>query len=541
MMLALAALTLSVLGSVIHHDFINYDDDRYIVKNPYLYDGVSWKGIRWALEADLTHPSAYVDYWQPVTLLSRMADVGLFGLNAHGHHAVSLALHLFNVILIFELLWSLTGAFGRSAVVAGLFAIHPLVIEAVAWATARKDLLCLLFGLLTLKAYSENSRLALFLFLLSLLSKPMLVTMPLLLVLWNVWPLNRFQREKLLKTWPFWILSVIFSIIPFIGQPRALHVLPTEVLLANIPLRYAAYLRKFFYPADLAIYCPPLQIHLIFGWWFSAGVILGTLSLFVILKAKKYPYLFTGWFWFLLTLLPTLGSDRFEDRFMYVPIIGLLIAIVWGVGDFLSNFRSRKILAALCALVFFGILTPLGMAQMGYWQNSFTVFERSLQVNPINFMAQNQICAAWLDRHSPRKAASHCQEALKLNPGSPQVHYNLALAMEGLGKTEEAIQHYEKALQIDPKHFQAHSNLGVLLTQRGRWDEASQHLSEAVRINSDSGEIHVNLANVLLKEGKTKDAILQYKEALRLKPDSPAMQRFVGDLESAQKIGHAKN
>lgn len=538
---ALVVLTLSVLGSVTRHDFVNYDDDRYIVKNPHLYDGVSWKGIRWALEANLTKPSVYVDYWQPVTLLSRMMDVRLFGLNAHGHHAVSLAIHLFNVILIFELLWSLTGAFGRSAVVAGLFAIHPLVIESVAWAAARKDLLCLLFGLLALKAYSEKSCLAPFLFILSLLSKPMLVTMPLLLILWNHWPLNQFRKETILGTWPFWILSVIFSVTPFIGQPRAFQILPPEVFLANIPLRYITYLRKFFYPVDLAIYSPPLEIHLAFRSWFFAAVVLGALTAFVVLKAKKYPYLFAGWFWFLIALLPTLGSDRFEDRFMYVPMIGLLIAIVWGAWDLLSNFRFKKVLAALSVLVFFAVLTPLGRAQVGYWKNSFTVFERSLQVNPVNFMAQNQICAAWLDWHEPRKAASYCREALKLNPRSFQVHYNFALTMEGTGKTREAIRHYHETLQINPEYFQAHSNLGVVLTKQGRWEAASRHLSEAVRINPDSGEIHVNLANVLLKQGKTKEAIFHYAEALRLKPDSPQMLGFVQNLKSAEKMEHEKN
>lgn len=541
MILALTVLTLAVLGSVIHHDFVNYDDDRYIVKNHHLYNGLSWKGIRWALGADLTKPSEYVDYWQPVTLLSRMMDVQLFGLNARGHHTVSLALHLFNVILIFELLWSLTGALGRSAVVAAVFAIHPLMIEPMAWATARKDLLSLFFGLLTLKAYSEKSRLAPFLFSLSLLAKPMLVTLPLLLILWNYWPLNQFRKENMLGILPYGILSLIFGVVPFIGQPRALQILTHDIFLANIPLRYCTYLRKFFYPMDLAIYSPPVQLHLNIVASVLAALFILALSLFFILEIKKYPYLFVGWFWFLIALAPTWGSDRFEDRFMYVPITGLLITLVWGAWDFIWNLRWRKGLAGICALISFGTLTPLSLAQVSYWKNSFTLFEHSLQVNPHNFIAHNQLCAAWLDSHKPRKAASYCQKALELNPGAHQAHYNFALTMQAVGKTKETLEHYEEALRIKKDYFQAHSNLGVLLSKEGHLDEANRHLSEAVRIHPDSGEIRVNFANLLLKQGKKEEAILQYKEALRLKPNSPAMKKFVADLESAQKLSHGKN
>ena len=532
MILLLVALTLFVFRPVANHDFVNYDDDRYVVKNPYLYEGVSWRGIQWALTADLLKPSPYVDYWQPVTLLSRMVDIKLFGLNPRGHHVVNLILHTFNVILLFDLLWSLTGALGRSVFVAALFAIHPLQVEPVAWITARKDLLYLLFGLLSIKAYSERSRLAILFFLLSLMAKPMLVTLPLLLMLLDFWPLNRITdwKKNLISQWPFFAFSAIFSLIPLIGQSRALQILPLPLLLANLPMRYAGYLGKFFYPAQLAVYSPPPVISISLGPWILIVSLLIGVSIIAILNAKRLPYLAVGWFWFLISLLPTIGSDRFEDRFMYVPIVGLLLLGVWGISDFFARLRFQKILAVLTALVIFGFLTPITFAQVSYWQNSFTLFGRSLQVNPKNFLAQNQLCAAWLDRHDPKKAGPHCAAALKINPSSYQIHYNLALAEEEEGKMDEALRHYSETIRLNPQHFQAHSNIGVLLAKQGKLDEGIFHLKEALRLEPDSAEIHFNLANLLLKQHKTQEAIQHYKEALRLKPDSPSLRQFIGIL-----------
>ncbi len=530
-LLILAGLTLFVFRSVKHFDFVNYDDDRYLVKNPYLYDGLSWKGVQWAFTADLVKPSPYVDYWQPVTLLSRMLDVQLFGLNAHGHHAVNLMLHTFNVILVFELLWSLTGALGRSFFVAALFALHPLQVEPVVWVTARKDLLCFLFGLLAVKAYTERSRFTLFFFLLSLMSKPMLVTLPLLLILLDFWPLrqNQSPAKSVLSKWPFLVLSAVFALIPLIGQPQALKKAPFELLIANIPIRYENFIEKFFYPAHLAVYSPGTIV--ISLWpWIAASALLAVFTFFTVVKAKNAPYLAVGWFWYLISLLPIVGSDRFEDRFMYIPIVGLGIVLVWGLWDFLSRFRFQKIAVLFIALTGFGSFIPMTLAQIGTWKNSFTLFERSLEINPVNFIARNQLCAAWLDRREPQKAAPHCAEALKINSYAHEIHYNLALAEEQQGNIEDAIKQYEETLWLDPEHFQAHSNLGNLLAKQRRYEKAVGHFSEALRIEPESAEIHFNLANVLLDQKKNKEAIIHYEEALRLKPRSPSLHQFVGIL-----------
>ena len=533
-LLILTLLALAVLWPLRNCDFVNYDDDRYIVNNPYLADGLSWKGIRWALSADLIHPSPNVDYWQPVTLFSRMMDVQLFGFDPSGHHRVNLILHVINGLLLFSLFYSLTGALVRSAVLAGLFLIHPLQVEAVAWVTARKDLLYVFFGLLALFAYKiflkrpspKQASWVIFLFVLSLMSKPMLITLPFLLLLMDYWKEGKIKIDAFKGL--LLGISLIFSILPFRGQPQALSYFSPLALFLNIPVRYAAHLKKIFTPTSLAVY-PPLRNIIP-----SPGLVIGTtiflllVTLAVIWQAKRRPYLAVGWFWFLIGLLPTVGSERFEDRCMYFPIIGFFLMTVWGVSEWMikRNF-SKPAFTVLILLIFF-LIAPVTYAQTQYWKDSMTLFDRSLRVNPENFLAHNQLCAAWSDRREYDKALSHCIEALKIRPGLAEVHYNLGVAYAGKKEWKKAVENYELALSIKPRYAKAHNNLAAALIEVGQTEEALSHFNEALRLEPDSAEVRHNYGLLLMRTGKPEEAMSQFKQVIQLRPDSPVVYQSLG-------------
>lgn len=531
--LILTLLTLAVFKPVLNYDFVNYDDDKYVVKNPYLVKGFSWKGLEWAFTADLLYDSPYVDYWQPVTALSRILDGQLFGLDAAGHHRMNLIFHILNTLLLFSLLHEMTGALGRSAVVAGLFAVHPLQVEAVAWVTARKDLLSTFFGLLALAAYGKavkrpslTRRLGVvFLFLLALMSKPMLVSLPFLLLLWDYWPLGRislnpFVRREwtraLIEKAPLFALSLLYSILPFIGQPRILQYASTAVILSNIPWHYLQYLGNFIDPVRLTIdsVFPDAGLHL---WQAAgAGVSLIALTILIVSQAKQRPHLVVGWFWFLFALVPVIGLGRVEDRFMYLPLVGLLVMGTWGIWNFLATRRHRRALAALLAGILFLIFTPRAFTQVHYWKNSFTLFEHVLQLNPNDYVAYNQLCSAWLDEREFEKAKAACSQALKLKPDLTKAHYNLGLALTELGQWDPAIAHYTQALCLQPDYFQALSNLGVVLVKQEKWEEAARQFSAALRVKPDAAEIHRNLGFVLIHLGKREEAKRHFEEAEKL-------------------------
>ncbi len=537
-LLLLTLLTVTAFWPVRNFDFVNYDDDRYVFQNPHLLDGFSAKGLQWVFTADLVHDSPNVDYWQPMTLLSRMLDVQLFGLDAPGHHRMNLIFHVLNVLLLFSILNRLTGAFWKSAVVAGLFAVHPLQVEPVAWVTDRKDLLSTFFGFLAIGAYWNSverptwkgKAAVVILFGLALMSKPIWVSFPLLLLLIDYWTLGR-MRFDFLKILLF-LLAALFSLTPFRGQPNVLTRSSPLAMLLNIPVRYVSYLAKFVYPAKLALHTPgPMAIPA--SWSvISATVFLAAVSLGMIWKAERKPSYAVGWFWFLVALLPALGTERFEDRFMYLPIVGLTIALTWGITDFLAKFRHARPLSAGFALLLFSGVLPLTRTQLSYWKDSVALFSRALEVSPKNFLALNQLCSAWSDTSEFDKALGACSQALKLKPDLPEIHYNLGVVYAGKGEWEKAISSYRNSLVIKPDYFKAHNNLAIALIQTEKWDEAIFHLKEAVRLEPDSFESHNNLATALVHVGRPREAVPHYREAFRIRPDAKFVRKSIRAAEA---------
>lgn len=528
-LLGLTLLTLAAFWPVRNHEFINYDDDRYIVKNPYLVEGFSWKGIQWAFTADLTEDSPYVDYWQPVTLLSRLLDGELFGLDGPGHHRMNLILHILNGLMLFLLLRDLTGAVGRSALVAGLFALHPLQVEPVAWVTARKDLLGFCFALLAVRSYSSalqkpssrgNGAVLLF-FILALMSKSVWVILPFLLLLLDFWPLGRRDRGKaVFEKVPLFAVSAFFLFLPFLGQPDALSYAPPMTVFSQVPSHYLSYIEKFFWPSPLYIESAFIPSRLDVGKMWITGFFLVFFSLLTVLEARRHPGLAVGWFWFLISLAPAVGLPRIDDRFMYVPLVGLALAVVWSLSDLLAAFRRGKVVLGILAIALLTVLIPSTFAQAGIWKNSFTLFEHALRVKPDNYLAYSQLGAAWLDRKNFEKSIAASSRALALKPDLDKARYNLALALAGENRWEEAIHHYTEALRLRPDYLEAHSNLAFAFASQGKWEEAHRHYLAALRLKSDSAETHNNLGSLLLRRGQVEEAVSHYREALRIQPDA---------------------
>lgn len=547
--LLLSSVTLIVYWSVTRHGFINYDDPVYITENPYITHGLTWKGLTWAF----TKVHGESTYWHPLTWVSHMLDCELFGLKAGAHHLINVFFHVANTVLLFLVLRKMTGAFWRSAMVSALFAWHPLQVDTVAWVTERKNVLSTLFWMLTLLAYVryveqskvQGSRskvfyaLALLLFGMGLMCKPVLVTLPCVLLLLDFWPLQRtdFTKPKLcvatlaplfLEKLPFFVLSAASSAITMIaheglGMMKPIYSPPLDLRIENAVVSYVRYLGKAFWPTKLAV-CYPHP-----GMWpfekvFSSFLVLLMVSGLVIWGIRRRPYLLVGWLWFLGVLVPAIGLvqagvQSMADRFAYVPIIGLFIFVVWGISDLASQarlLRSIVPLAAVAALCGCFFCTSV---QLRYWKDSVTLFSHALDVTENNFVAHNNLGAALSTQGKPKEAIAHYLEALRLDSHDSLLHNNLSVALAADGKTDEALEHCSEALQIDPNDTDALNNMGVLLSQQGKLAEARPYFEAALRIRPQFAEAHAKLGIALAALGRVDEAMSSYREALRLKPD----------------------
>jgi hypothetical protein len=504
LLLALLALLLVAylpLRQVQDNDFVNYDDYRYVLDNKSVRAGLTPAGVLWAFS------NLEAGFWHPLTWLSHMLDCELFGIHPQGHHFSSLLLHIANCMLLFLFLERVTKALWRSALVAVLFAIHPFHVESVAWVSQRKDLLSTLFWNLALLAYAayveapSKTRFALtfLLFCLGLMAKPMVVTLPMILLLLDYWPLRRLQRKKFhslkalfMEKSPFLVLSIAFAVITFlaegsIGALPGFESYPAHTRIFGAIVSLATYPLKMIWPADLSvIYLHPGS----FAPWKVAFGLLFTLciSFAVVQQSRRRPYLLVGWLWYLITLLPVIGlvqigSHAYADRYTYVPLTGLFLMIVWSLPQSLSATRVRGV---FLGLILCGVLVSLGLTswcQVGAWKNSLTLFRRALEVNPHNFLAHNNLGFTLAQRGRFEEAVHHYQAAVELNPNFPDAFFNLANALEIMGRTEEAISCYRRVLGLNPSLAGTHRRLGRLLLQKGRREEALFHLSEAACID----------------------------------------------------------
>ena len=556
--IALIAANLIIYAPVRHHDFVRWDDPQYVSENPYVGKGLSWSGLSWALT------TGHAANWHPLTWLSHMLDVQLFGLDAGPHHLVSVLLHIANALLLFAFLHSATGALGRSSFVAGLFALHPLHVESVAWVAERKDVLSTLFLLLTLCAYVLYVRepqlvrylAVLLLFALGLMAKPMVVTLPFVLLLLDYWPLARVApgdnrsvwlrlvREKL----PLFALAAATSIVTLVvqrqeGAVAALDALPPVSRAENAVVSYFAYIAHMLWPTRLAVLYPLTPS---LPGWQVAGSVLGLIAVSIaVIAARSRRYLTVGWLWYLGTLVPVIGliqvgEQSMADRYTYVPLIGLFLIAAWGIPELLGAQPFRRIALPAAAALVLGACVVAARVQVGYWRNNFTLWEHAAQVTSGNYIAHNNLGVGLANQGKSDEAVFHFSEAARIKPNYPEAHNNLGLALASQGNTGAAISHYSEAVRIRPGYAVARDNLAKALWSQGRFDEAIAQYSEVVRIKPDSADAIVNLAIALANHGRTGEAIVRYSEALRLKPDLPEAHNNLGfALASQGKVDEA--
>ncbi len=538
--LLLAFVTVLAYAPVRHAALVVFDDPVYI-GDPHVQAGLTWAGVKWAFTT--WHGSN----WHPLTWLSHMLDASLFGADAGAQHFVNVLFHAANAVLLFLLLLRMTGKMWPAAFVAALFAWHPVHVESVAWISERKDVLSTFFGLLTLLAYwrySESSKLqvpnskawygsTLGLFTLSLMAKPMLVTLPFVMLLLDFWPLERIHlfgigntkhgtrktnlSRLILEKLPFLALTIASSIVTFLAQRSeavvSLEQHPLGLRVANAVVAYVEYLGKAFWPAKLAVIYP--LSNQIPAWQIAVAFVILTVISFLAWRARKSaPYLLIGWLWFLGTLVPVIGlvqvgGQALADRYTYVPLIGVFIAIAYGTDDFLARCRISNVIPSVTAgAVLVGCLCVTEY-QLRFWQNSQTLFAHALEVTKDNAIA----------------------------------HINLGVALEQDDHRPEAITEYRKAIEIEPRRFQAHNNLANLLATTGAQDEAFREYQEALRLNPDTAVTHINFATLLAEMGRFDDAMNEYTKAAQLEPEDPRSYYLMGKAclrhgQSAEAVKH---
>ena len=566
--LALAVVTAALYLPITHYGFVNFDDDDYITNNSHVQAGLTWAGVIWAFQ------TGAAANWHPLTWISHMLDCQLYGLNPGGHHSTNLIFHIFNTLLLFLWLRQITGALWRSAMVAALFAWHPLHVESVAWASERKDVLSTFFWMLTLMAYTRYAQkrskvegrgsradiavqaldsrlstldyfLALLFFACGLMSKPMVVTLPFVLLLLDFWPLERFSRftshvsrsEKpsadstvrlIVEKLPFLALTLAASVVTYLVQTsgRALWS-PGELTfssrVANALWAYERYISKTFWPVDLSIFYPYPQ-RWPAGLAIGAALLLALWSGLSIWRARQNPYLLVGWFWFLGTLLPTIGlvqvgSQSMADRYMYIPSVGLFILVAWGLNDLL-NWRPhwRRITTFAGGVALAGCLVGTEI-QLSYWQNSIKLFRHAIEATTDNFVAYTCLGETLSDLGLKKEAMELCAEAVKISPNSPVAQYNFGMALLQNDRLDEALAHLDAAGRLAPHNSEVQYNLGLFLLLHNKPDEAVSHFAAALVERPDFAEAHCRLAQALSQQHKSKEAIFHYREALRLKPD----------------------
>jgi tetratricopeptide (TPR) repeat protein len=579
--LFLIAAIFAIYSQTLDHEFINYDDDVYVTKNNFVQEGFTNNSIVWAFT---TNHSAN---WHPVTWLSHMLDYELYGLNPGGHHFTSVLMHAGNALLLFIVLLRMTGALWQSAFVAALFALHPLNVDSVAWVAERKNVLSTSFWLATMWAYVSYVEtksyykyiLALLFFALGLMSKPMLVTLPFVLLMLDYWPLNRLRprSEKgpgisvpvsrlIIEKIPFLGLVIASSIVTFLAQKDGGAVqsdmFSPKVRILNALVSYVEYLHKMFLPIDLSILYPhPGGLLPVWKGVVCAAVLIG-ISVAAVKLIRRAPYFVFGWFWYLGTLVPVIGLvqvgvQSMADRYAYIPLIGIFIVIAWGTSDLTAKMGSRtKVIAYSAGGVIISLMVT-SLIQISHWKDSVTIlqhavnavdkeyssfaniynnlgralneqkkveqaqfnFLKALRLNPEHAFAHNNLGATFIEQNRFTEAIPHFRAALKTHPDDAESHNHLGVALSRLRQPEEAIIHYKQAINLNPNFLLAYNHLGMTLSEMGKFTEAESSYRKAIALNPNYAEAHNNLGTALGNMKKFDEAIAHYKEAIRIKPD----------------------
>jgi Flp pilus assembly protein TadD len=577
--LGLIVATLLVFAQAAWFSFLDFDDDKNVYDNVAVRQGLTLAGVVWAFT------TGHIDYWRPLTWLSHMADVQLYGLQAGGHHLSNVLLHMLNAILLFLVLRRMTGALWRSAAVAALFAIHPLRAESVAWVTERKDVLSGLFWWLTTWAYLAYAarpfswrRYAwvVVLFMLALMAKPVVMTLPFFLLLLDYWPLKRLWGQSpvslvdtgdcphgtrvtisflLIEKLPLVALSAVSALITFqmqrqIGTTGLAGVIPFSVRAANSVVASAAYLLDTIWPYPLAAIYPFRTAIPAWHVW-GAAALLVSVTAFAIWKAARFPYVLVGWFWYLGVLLPVsglvqMGFQSRADRFTYLPLVGIFLAAVWGLNDLMAGWRHRRRAAAILAAVILPALAIRAWSQVGYWHDGISLFGQNVAVTPENKWALNLLGRALTEAGQPDEAIPRFTEALRLDPSHfLEARDNLGIAQMERGRFEEALGNFSEAARLFPRDANSHYNCGVALTNLGRFQEALSEYAEALRLGLPPDltvEARISLGLSLSKQGRTAEAMEQYSAALNIDPRSVMAHRNLAiALMKLKKFEEARN
>ena len=532
----LVVVTTAVYYQVCRYNFVSYDDNIYVYNNPHIRAGITPDTIKWAFTTDYSH------MYHPLTWVSLMLDWQLFGTNAGGYHLTNLIIHIVNTLLLFIVLKKMTRALWPSAFVAALFALHPLHVESVAWVTERKDVLSTFFWLLTVLAYVRYVKrpkiigylLVVVFYAFSLLSKPMVVTLPFVLLLLDYWPLDRFRakrslRRLLIEKIPLFAMVVILSIVTFVYHQQgestmSLEALSIRIRIYNSLISYMQYIIKMIWPARLAFFYPYLGQNVSVLYAVISAIILPAITIFVLLFSKKHRYLFTGWFWYLGMLVPVIGlvqvgSQAMADRYSYMTLTGLFIIIAWGLPELLGKWPYRKTALGVSMVI---VLTVLGICahrQVSCWKNSFTLFSHALKVTQNNWLAYNNLGVIYDNSGRGAEAIENFKQAVKLKPDFANAPYNLGVAYGKLGRHQEAIEAFKQAIRIDSNYAQVHYNLGIAYINLGRWQDAVEACKQAIKIKPNYAEAHYNLGVSYEGLGRYQDAAEAYKQAIRIKPD----------------------
>ena len=514
----------AVYALVYSHDFVSFDDPIYVTENAHVQAGLSGAGLAWALTT--FHDSN----WFPLTWLSHMLDVQLFGLDSGPQHLTNVLLHALSAVLLFVVLRRMTGARWPSAVVALLFGLHPLHVESVAWIAERKDVLSALFWMLTLWAYAgyvtrpTRSRyfLTLLLFCLGLMAKPMLVTLPLVLVLLDLWPLRR--GVCLLEKLPFFAASLASSIVAYVahqqgGAVASFEIVPLATRVENALITYVVYLLQAIWPARLAVFYPyplkPILVPAIF-----AAVVLVGITTLAIREFSRRPYLTVGWLWYGITLLPVIGlvqtgSQARADRYTYIPLIGVSIAVVWGLSEVLAPWRRFRAALAIAAVVACAVITAW---QVRYWRDSVALYQHAIDVVPENYLAHFNLAAVLESQGRTSDALAQLREAVSIRPTSASARAELGQMLAQMGHADEALEQLQTAVNMRPNDPVAQFRLGSVLGTLGRPNDAAAHFLQVVRLQPENAEAHYNLGLALAEQDKLQDAAREFSETIKLRP-----------------------
>ncbi len=571
--IVLAAVTLAVFWQVNQYDFIYLDDNIYVKGNSHIHSGITLAGFRWAFS------TTYAEFWHPLTWLSLMLDYQLFGVNAGGYHRSNLILHILSTLLLFWLFYRMTGAIWKSAFVAAFFALHPLRVESVVWIAERKDVLSVFLGMLTLCLYVyytekpaiKRYMLVVFSFVCALMSKPMIVTLPVVMILLDYWPLGRFQPDKIAENptpviqvhakkekqqtgkkaleknvspsnnrklpetkiagiiplWqlrektPFFILSAIFSIITIYAQrPMFANEFSFTARFANAPVSFVKYLENTFWPHNLAVYYPfsdKLSLWQVFG----STLLIIIISIAVIMAWKRLPYLFVGWLWYSITLIPVIGiirstSHSMHDCYTYLPSIGLAVMLAWGVPSLLPRKNICKMFLLAAAIVSLCTLAILTRQQCRYWENDKELWSHALQVTKNNYLAYNGVGLALVKEGKIKDAINNYNEAIRINPNYLPSYISRGFAYFNLGQYQWAIDDCNKAIRLNKNWAEPYFIRGDSYYNFGQYHLAIENYNEAIRLNTENANAYMNRGAAYLKQGNNEQGCRDMQKACEL-------------------------